>query len=47
VVIDDLNTRRTFAGPDKTKAKLIVDPNRVLALPISFQSFQSIAGWLS
>jgi hypothetical protein len=30
---------------DKTYAPLIVDPDRVLSLPVSLQGFEPVAGW--
>jgi hypothetical protein len=31
--------------PNETYTPLVVDPNRVLSLPIRFQRFEPIAGW--
>jgi hypothetical protein len=35
--------RRSSLIPDETDSPLIVDPDRVLSLPIRFQGFESIA----
>jgi len=43
VVIDDLYLICSSLGPAEADAKLIVDTNAVLPLPISLQSFKSIA----
>jgi hypothetical protein len=43
VVVDDFDMRRSSLIPDETDTPLVVDPDRVLSLPISFQGFKSIA----
>jgi hypothetical protein len=46
VIVDDLNVdraSRTFR-PLETDTPLVVDPNAVLALPISTQSLETVAG---
>jgi hypothetical protein len=44
VVVHDLNIGRTVARPAEADAPLIVDPDRVLALPIPPQGFEPIGG---
>jgi hypothetical protein len=44
VIIDDLDIIGIIVLPDKTDTPLIIDPNTVLALPISVEHFQAI-GW--
>jgi hypothetical protein len=44
VVVDDFDTRRSSPIPDETLPPLIVDPDRVLPLPIRLEGFQPIAG---
>jgi hypothetical protein len=41
-IIDDLYIFGTGIGPDKAQAELIVDPDAVLPLPVSRQSFQMV-----
>ena len=43
MVVDDFDMRRSSLIPDETYPPLIVDPDRVLSLPIRFQGFKSIA----
>jgi hypothetical protein len=42
MVIHDLDLCRTQRGPDEADAKLIVDPNAMLAEPVAFERFQPI-----
>jgi hypothetical protein len=43
VVVDDFHVRRTIVGPTEADPELIVDPDAVLALPITSQGLQPIA----
>ena len=44
MVVDDFDMRRSSFIPDETYPPLIVDPDRVLSLPVRLQAFQPIAG---
>ena len=43
VVVHDLDLRRAFRRPDKARAKLVVDPDRVLPFAIARQSLKTVA----
>mgnify|MGYP007070632762 CR=1 FL=1 len=43
MVIDDLYIRGSGGRPDEANAVLVVDPNTVLAEPITFQDLQAIS----
>jgi hypothetical protein len=43
VVVDDFHVRRTVVGPTEADPELVVDPDAVLAFPITSQRFQPIA----
>src|SRR5882757_8133642 len=45
VVVDDFDMRRSSLIPDETYPPLIVDPDRMLPLPVRLQGFKSIARW--
>jgi hypothetical protein len=45
MVVHKLNVGRPLTGPDKAKTKLVVHPDRMLALAVSQQRFQAIAWW--
>jgi hypothetical protein len=45
MIIDDLNLRRSVAGPDKTNPLLTVDSNTMLAGAITGQRFEMIPWW--
>jgi hypothetical protein len=45
MVVDDFDMRRSSLIPDETNSPLIVDPDRVLPLPVGFQRFKPIARW--
>jgi hypothetical protein len=44
VIVHDFNVRRTFRGPNKANAELVVDPDRVLPLAITSQRLKAVAG---
>jgi hypothetical protein len=44
VVIHDLNVVRISISPHEAKPPLVIDPDAVLALPVTTQSFQTVAG---
>ena len=43
VIISDLDVMGSVSRPDKADPPLIIDPDTVLAGPITLQSFQSVA----
>ncbi len=43
MVIDYFDVRRTPAGPHETDAPLVIDPDRVLAAPVSAESLQVVS----
>lgn len=45
VVIHNFYVTWTTFGPSKANPVLLVDPNTVLAAPVTRELFQSIAGW--
>jgi len=45
MIVDKLYIFRTFRRPYKANAPLIVDPNRVLSLSITLESFKPISRW--
>ena len=44
VVIDDLDVMRIAVVPAETDAPLVVDADAVLAIAVSFQCLQAVAG---
>src|SRR5208282_4390076 len=44
VVVRDLDRRRSFFRPDEANPELVVDPDAVLALAVSFKRFEPVAG---
>jgi hypothetical protein len=46
MIVDDLNVISRAVTPNKADAPLVVDPDAVLALSVSFKGFEPIAGWL-
>src|SRR5689334_7955913 len=44
VVVDDFDMHGSSLMPNKTDAPLVVDPNRVLPLPIRLQRFEPVSG---
>src|SRR6185436_4333699 len=44
VIVHDLNIGRSVVRPTEADAPLIIDPDRVLALPIPLQGFKPIGG---
>ena len=45
MVVDDFNLMGVASGKSETDPILIIDPDGVLAAPITTQFFQSVAGW--
>jgi hypothetical protein len=45
MIVYDLNLVRALLGPKKTDAILIIDPDAVLALPVTSQCFKPITRW--
>lgn len=45
VIVDDNDVLWTIRRPDKTDPKLPVDPNTVLAPPITLERFQLVGWW--
>jgi len=45
VIVHNLHVRRAFFRPAEANAKLTVDADAVLALALSLQRLQMIAGW--
>jgi hypothetical protein len=45
VIVHDLNVEHVSVTPHKTQPPLVVDPNAVLALPVTPQCFQTVSGW--
>jgi len=45
MVIDDLHVISVRAAPNETDPPLVIDPDTMLAAPVTFQRFQAIAGW--
>jgi hypothetical protein len=43
MIVDDLNVVGVPFAPDKAKTPLVVDPNAVLPLSVTVQSFQAIS----
>ena len=43
MVVDDFDTCRPSFIPDEANSPLIVDPNRMLPLPVCLQRFKTIA----
>jgi hypothetical protein len=43
MVIDDFNVRRTVVGPAEADAVLIVDPDGVLAVKVTTQTFETVS----
>src|SRR6185437_13629408 len=44
VVVDDFDMHRSSLMPNETNAPLVIDPDRVLSLPVRLQGFEPIAG---
>jgi len=47
VVVGDLDILGVTLGPSEANSPLIVDPNAHLPCAVSFQSFESITGWIA
>lgn len=45
MIIDDLNVKCMTLTPTEADSPLLVDPNAVLTLPITFQSLKLIRAW--
>src|SRR5699024_8785712 len=45
VVVNDLHLLRSGVRPYETYPPLVVDPDAVLPNPITFESFEPVAGW--
>jgi hypothetical protein len=45
MVVRDLDVARPFITPHKTNAKLVIDPDAVLAASVTMQSLKLIARW--
>jgi hypothetical protein len=45
VIVNDLNFFGSVSRPHETDAKLIIDPNAMLARTISCKRFQSVSWW--
>jgi hypothetical protein len=45
VIVDDLHIERVTSAPPKNDSPLIVNPDRMETLSISFQSLEPIARW--
>jgi hypothetical protein len=47
VIVRDLDIVGVALGPSEADTPLVVDPNAHLPCAISFQSFESITGWVA
>jgi hypothetical protein len=47
LVVDDLDSPSLVVAPYETNTPLVVDANAELALTVTMQSFQPMAGWYS
>jgi hypothetical protein len=47
VIVRDLDIVGVAFGPSEADTPLIVDPNAHLACAVSFQSFESVTGWVA
>jgi hypothetical protein len=47
VIVHDLDIVRVALGPSEADAPLIINPNAHLSCPVSFQSFETITGWIA
>ncbi len=45
MVINDLNIFRSIGCPAKADAKLVIDPNAPLPLPVTYQHFRLVTHW--
>ena len=43
MIVGKFHCFRTIRGPGEANTKLIVHPDRILACPVAFQSFQPVA----
>src|SRR5690348_16944712 len=45
VVVDDFDMCRSSFIPYETDSPLVIDPDRMLSLPVCFQRFEPVAWW--
>src|SRR5689334_24036761 len=45
MVVDDFDMRRSSFIPNETDTPLIIDPDRMLSLPVCLQRFEAVARW--
>jgi len=45
MVVDDFDIGRSSLIPNETYSPLVIDPDRILALPVSLERFEAVTRW--